>query len=455
MSESIGGYKHAGDVDVRAFKLITATGQVIDLESITVEFSVYQSLFEHYLQCDLILNDSLGLINTLNPIKDGVTQGGFSGGDILVVSYRSNDDSLPYKNHVFALYEMTDRKRLEENSEAYFLSGISVEAYSASSQKISRAYGGSGGNNISSMVKSITDEFVYSNSIKDLHRSLREAARFRVEKENDFDSTNGNHKFVLPNLAVDDAIDFLCKEADSDDHIPYYLFYENSKGFNFKNLGSLVSQEPKEKYSYIPSNFTDVYKDKKKQEYTEATNIRSFDVIKQSDFLENLESGMFQSRNIFIDILKKNKREVVYKYDDYFPKFKKLQNLKIAGGETRGDPVVRMFTSRHDHESDALFTGEIPSSKKFSENLAQAEGYFSHIFNTQLEVVIPGDSELDVGDVIELNIPPATNVLDQVNVGDKYLSGKYLITKIRNKFLDDSESMSTILECVKDTGVKQ
>lgn len=60
-----------------------------------------------------------------------------------------------------------------------------------------------------------------------------------------------------------------------------------------------------------------------------------------------------------------------------------------------------------------------------------------------------------LGDVIVLNIPPATNVLDQVNVGDKYLSGKYLVTKIRNKFLDDSESMSTILECVKDTGTKQ
>lgn len=455
MSESIGGYKHAGDVDVRTFKLITAAGQAIDLESITVEFSVYQSLFEHYLQCDLVINDSLGLINTLNPIKDGVTQGGFSGGDLLVVSYRSNDESLPYKNHLFSLYEMTDRKRIEENSEAYFFSGISVEAYGASSQKISRAYGGSGGNDISSMVKSITNEFIYNNSIKDLHRAVREAVKFRIEKQNVFDPTVGNHNFVLPNLAVDDAIDFLCKEADNDNHIPYFLFYENSKGFNFKDLGSLVSQEPKEKYSYVPSNFTGVYKDKKKEEYTEATNIRSFDVIKQGDFLENMESGMFQSRNIYIDFLKKNKREIVYKYDDYFSKFKKLQNLKIAGGETKGDPVVRMFTSRLGHDSDAIFSGESPNPKRSVEYVGQAEGYFSHIFNTQLEVVLPGDSELDVGDVIELNIPPATNVLDQVNVGDKYLSGKYLITKIRNKFLDDSEAMSTIIECVKDTGIKQ
>lgn len=455
MSESIGGYKHAGDVDVRTFKLITATGQVIDLKSVTIEFSVYQSLFEHYLQCDLVINDSLGLLNTINDIKDGVTQGGFSGGDMLVVSYRSNDDSLPYKNHVFALYEMANRKRIEENSEAYFLSGISVEAYVSAGQKISRSYGGVGGNDITSMIRSITDEFVYSANAKGVHSALKESVKFRVQKQNQFDATNGNHKFVIPNLTVDDTIDFLCKESDSDDHIPYYVFYEDSKGFNFKNLGTLVSQESKETFTYAPSNFSGVYKDKKKDDYTEATNIRSFEVISQSDFLGNLEAGLYQSRNIFIDPLRKNKREVVYKYDDYISKFKKLQKFKIAGDQIDGDPIVRMHTSRHDHENDSLFSEESPSTKKFSEHLAQGEAYYSHIFNTQLEVVIPGDSELDVGDVITLRIPPASNVLDQVNVDDKYLSGKYLITKIRNKFLDGSESMSTVLECVKDTAIRQ
>lgn len=455
MSESIGGYKHAGDIDVRTFKLITATGQVIDLESITVEFSVYQSLFEHYLQCDLVINDSLGLFNTINEIKDGVTQGGFSGSELLVVSYKSNDPNLKYKNHVFNLYEMTDRKRIEENSEVYFFSGISVEAYVAASQKISRSYGSTDGNDISSMVKSITDEYIHNSNAKAVGSSIKSVANFRLIKENDFDKTNGKHKFVIPNLSVDDTIDFLCKEADSDDHIPYFVFYENSKGFNFKNLGELVQNSSKETYTYAPSNFSGMFKDKKKEEYTEATHIRSFEVLKQSDFLENLESGLYQSRDVYIDPLKKNKREVVYKYDDYVPKFKKLQKFKLAGGETLGDPVVRLNTSRHNHDNDSMFSSEVASVKKFSEYVAQSEAYYSHIFNTQVEVVIPGDSELDVGDVITLNIPPSSNVLDQSNTSDKYLSGKYLITKLRNKFLDGSESMSTILECVKDTATRQ
>ena len=51
------GYKHAGDVDIRSFKLVSAGGQIIDIENITVDFSVYQSIFDHYLQCDLVIND--------------------------------------------------------------------------------------------------------------------------------------------------------------------------------------------------------------------------------------------------------------------------------------------------------------------------------------------------------------------------------------------------------------
>lgn len=455
MSEPIDGYKHAGDVDVRSFKLISASGQSIDIEPITIEFSVYQSIFEHYIQCDLVINDSIGLLNTLNPIKDGKTQGGFSGGEMLVVSYKSNDDSLPYKNHVFALYELTDRKRLEEKSEAYILSGISLEAYSSSSQKISRAYGGAGGNTIDKMIASITDEFVYTRNIKDLHRSLRETTKFRIEKENDYDSTVGVHKFVIPNLSVDDTIRFLCKEADSADHIPYFLFYENSKGFNFKNLSTLLSQEPKEKYSYLSSNHGNVYKDQKKDQYVESTNIISFDVLKQSDFIENLETGMFQSRTIHIDPLKKYKREVVYKYDDYFPKFKKLQNLKVASAEVNGDPIIRMMTSYTGHDQDPIFSSEAPTPKRYSETVAQSEAYFSHTFNTVLEVAIPGDSEIDVGDIIELVIPAASNVNDQADSDDKYLSGKYLITKIRNKMLDGSKTMTSIIECVKDTATRQ
>ncbi len=452
MSEGITGYRNPGDIDIRRFSLISATGQIIDLSSLTIDFSVFQNLFEHYLQCDLVINDSVGLINTLNGDKDNSVAGGFTGGEILVVSYKSNDDSLEYKNHFFALYELTDRKRIEERSEAYFLSGISIEAYPAMSNKICRAYGGGGGNLISKMVESIIGEFVYTESVKSLHYNYRDTIGLRQTKEVDVDETIGLQKYIIPNLTVDDTIDFLAKEADSPDHIPYYIFYENSKGFNFKNLGNLIKQDVKEEFVYLPSNLNEG-KGSANDENFDRTKIISFDVIKQSNILDNIQGGLYKSKTIHLDILRKNKREVTFDYNDYVEKFSKLQPHKIVG-DVDTFPVVRMMTSRTGHDNDSIFADEAPTPKKYGEVIGQSQSYESHIFNTIVEINIPGDSELDVGDIIRLNIPVASTSNDQDGDEDKYLSGKYLITKLRHKMLDGNDSFTTILECSKDTGTK-
>jgi len=450
--EGISGYRSPGDIDVRKFTLITASGQIIDLQSLVVDFSVYQDIFEHYIQCDLVLNDSVGLINTIRGDKDNGVIGGFSGGEILVASYKSNDDSLPWKNHFFSLYELTDRKRIEERSEAYFLSGVSVEAYPAISNKICRAYGGSGGNLISKMVESIVGEFVYNEDIKSLHYNYRSTVGFRQIKEVSIDQTIGLQKYIIPNLSVDDTIDFLSGEADSDDHIPLFTFYENSKGFNFKNVSNLVKQEVKETYTYLPSNVNEG-KGTSQDENFDRTKLISFDVIKQSNFLDNVESGLYRSKTIHIDIHRKTKREVIFDYNQYAPKFTKLQPYKIAG-ELSTEPVVRMLTSRSGHDTDPLFSSELPTPKRHGEVAAQSDSYQAHIFNTIVEAAIPGDSELDAGDVIYLSIPVAATSNDQSGEEDKYLSGKYLITKLRHKMLDGTDSFTTLLECAKDTGTR-
>ena len=454
--ENISGFRHPGDVDVRSFKLITAVGQIIDIQPITTEFNIYQSITEHYLQCDLVINDSLGLLNTINIDKNSDVQGGFSGGDVLAVSYKTNDGSLKYNSHFFSLYELSDRTRVEDKSEAYILSGISLEAYPAALNKISRAYGGESGSEVSGMVSSVLGEFMDSRNIKDTHETLRTLSGVRVVKENDIEDTVGKQKFILPNLSVDDSIDFFTKEAVSVDNTPYFFFYENSNGFNFKSIGSLTSQEVKQKYQFEVSNATGAYKnDGKQPEDNEAFNIVSFDVVKQGNFLDNLESGMFRTKTIHLDVLKKNKREAIYSYEKQFPRFKGLQKFRIPGGDVQESSVVRMSLSRKGHDSDALFTDESPAPKKYTETLSQGEGFMNHIFNSQIDVAIPGDSELNVGDIVYLKIPPATNLKEQDGNEDKYLSGKYLVINLRHTLLDGTDQMSTFLECVKDTGVKQ
>ncbi len=453
MTEHIKGYRNPGDIEIQTFKFVSVRGQIIDIGPLVVEFNIFQNLFEHYIQCEVVINDSLGIIQTLgNGGSDEL--GGFTGGELLFVSYRTKDESLPFKTHFFALYEMSERLRVEEKSETYVISGVSIESYLASSKKISKAYGKGGGNTIDKMMQSIVDEYLYNKTAKDIYEGYRSILNYKYEKKNTFDKTNGLHKFIIPNISVDSAIKFLCEQADNDIHIPSFLFYENSDGYNFRDLNELVKQEQKEKFTYFPSNFKEG-RESASDEFTDTTKITSYSVLKQTNILTNAKFGLYKSKMINIDLLKKNKKESVFDYSKMHTKFNKLQTFKVPGN-VEGDPAIYMLTSRIDHnESGSLFRKENHLPKKINQFLLQKKAYERHIFNSVLEVSIPGDSELQVGDIVFLSIMPATNTKDQEGLEDKYLSGKYIITKLRQKMKGKTgDGFMTIFECAKDVRIQ-
>lgn len=446
------GYRKAGDIDVRTFSLISGAGQIIDIEGLVADFSIFQDIESHYMKCEMTITDSVGLINTLAGNPDTGELGGFNGNEFLLVSFKSNSDDLEYKNHLFSLYQLTDRQRIEERNEAYVISGISTEAYSTASRKINRAFGRQGGNQISNMVTAVYNEFFNSNQLQGLYRNISQLAGAQVSKGFQCDETVGLHKYIVPSLTVDDTIDFFADESDSADHVPLYNFFENSDGFNYKNISTLVTQEPKEMFTYAPSNNTSEVGSSNAND--DRTKIRSFLVAKQTDFLGNLDGGLYNSRSIHLDVLKKNKRVVDYSYDKAFNRFKTFHGLKIPG-QSDSPSIIRLKTSDFGRDTDTIFQPEAPLPKTITETAAVSDGYSKHIFNTVVEVVVAGDSELDVGDVVLLKIPAAAISKDQDGDADKYLSGNYLITKLRHKMLGvNGDNYTTTLECVKDTGFK-
>tara|TARA_B110000259_G_scaffold166991_1_gene194999 strand:+ start:488 stop:1858 length:1371 start_codon:yes stop_codon:yes gene_type:complete len=450
--DSAVGYNKPGDVDVRSFTLVSSSGQVIEIEDLVLDFSIFQNLFEHYMTCEIVINDSVGLINTLKGDPDSNVQGGFGGLELLCISYRSNSDDLEWKNHIFSLYELSDRSKIAERSEAYILTGISIEAVTNASQKVHKSFGSGGGNKISNMISSVMKEHFYNPVINGLYYDLRTVCGFQVSKPPTIDETTGAHRYIIPNLSVDDTIDFFADESDSDDHIPYYVFYENSHGFNYRNIGSLVQQEVKETFTYAIMNSDTAVGDAEKN--YDRNKIMSFNVIKQANFLDNIEQGLYKTQSTHIDLLKKTKRVTNFDYEKHFDKFKTLQSLKIAGLIEKPS-ISRLFTSDHGRDRDMKFALESPLPKTLTETAGHTAAYSTHIFNTMMEVTVPGDSEIDVGDVIYLTIPPSAITEDQEDGEDKYLSGKYIVTKVRQKMLgNNGDTSTTIMECGKDTGIK-
>ena len=456
VDETVKGYRFAGDIEVKNILLIGANGEFRDIGKIVLEVNVFQSLDEHYLQGEIVINDAVSLLTTLSGDRRAEIQGGFNGGEIIILTYKMRDSSLPFKTHFFGVHEVAERQRVDEKDEVYILNCISAEAYRASTKTISRAYGGSKGNLISNMVKSVVDEFIYDKLIKDLHRQYRSILNIRTEKEVNISPTNGKQRFVIPNMTPDDTLDFFAREADSDNHVPYYYFYEDSNGFNFKDLNVLTQQDVKEKYTYMAQNVDGQEGDSEDDEtiIRDFQKIISFNVVSQTDIIGNTLRGLFRSKMINLDILRKNKSEYNFDYSKEYESFNKLQKWKIPG-EVDGNPVLHMMQSRQGHDGDTLFQAENPLPKRINQHLPRRLSYYAHIYNTIMEVTVPGNSELNVGDVIELSIPNATTINKLDGKKDKYLSGKYLITSLRHKFGGTTGTeFTTFIECVKDTGIE-
>lgn len=443
------GYRFPGDVDVGNVTIVSDGGEVFNVKNMALEINIYQSLFSHYLQCDVAIEDAVNINNSIKGNVENKVPSGFNGGEVLVITYRERTDAsmdakIPWKRHMFGIYEISDRQRLNENTESYIISGISMEAYQTIPQKISRVFGRGGGNTISKMMKGIWGEYLYTNTMKDQYKLAKVTKSFMI------DETSGLQKFVIPNLSVDDTIDFLASEADSDDHHPLYMFYEDSNGFCFKNIPNLIRDATKmDTYTYFMSNIAESNtKDGVKND--DQYKIIGYNTIKDTNILDNVKGGLYKAKTIGLDILKKSSHENIFNYEKEKDNFITLQGGRF-NASVDGDPVLTLTNIRTGHDNDPFFSKEKPLPKKNTGIFNKKRSYQKQIFNNVMEVSIHGDSTKNVGELVYLIFYIHNNVESDKGQIDKNLSGRYLITKVRQKINDNV--FTTILQCSKDTGL--
>jgi len=444
---AVEGYRQAGDIELNTIALVGRSGQIFDLSELMLEMNIYQNLYEKEMTCELVISDATGLIDFLKPNSEDI--GGFSGMEAVFLSYRTPDEGVQKNRHLFIMNSLESRQSVDERIETYVLTGTSLETVLIADKKISRSYGGTKGNTISNMIKSIHREFYETPEITQTYANLNEA-NFRVFKDLELDNTVGLQKYVIPNLSVEDTIDFLTNEAKGDDIASLYTFYEDSNGYHFKNISNLVEGDVKETYKWEPSNYTEGG-DNAAADNTDAFKIIAYEVVKEVDFLDNKEGGLYASKTILIDNLRKKMVERDFDYKKQHDKFKKLQRFRIPGAAS-STAVVDMFTTRFQHDQLSIFRDENVRPKTLERTIQYRRSYASHLNNKVIEVTIHGNSTLNVGDTIFLSFPVMSTGEEQMRE-DKYMTGKHLITTLRHKI--DKETHVTVIECIKDTGFKR
>lgn len=426
-------YAYAGDIELVELSLISSSGQVIDISHIALEVNIYQSLFKHFLRCDVAIGEALNLGNILKGNPKENIPGGWTGGETLMVAYRektdpSKDSKVPIKRHMFLIYKASDRIKNNDFTEQYMLQCVSLEAFISLPQKIRKSYGGKRGNTISNMIKSICEKYLYSKPISDMY------SRVNIRKENEIDETTGLRKFVIPTLTVDETIDFLANEADSDSHYPYYLFYEDSTGFKFRDIPKImrnIKQYETElpTYFYFMSNYFEATNEEDVK-YDDQYKIIEFEIIQTNNILEDVMFGLYKAKNIKLDIINKTAKTTVFDYQKEKENFETLQSGNFSGDVGNDDVMISLSTK--DNLKD------------------RRNSYKKQLFNSIMKLSIPGNSSLNVGGVINLNFYINNSIIEDQGL-DKQISGRYIITELRQKI--NQNVFTTILTVAKDVSL--
>ena len=191
-----------------------------------------------------------------------------------------------------------------------------------------------------------TSQEVYHNATTRVSRSysdtcssivskiLRDEQYLRSKKKLTVEETIGLKRFVIPNMKPFKAIEMLCKQSNSKNYksSPTYFFYETTKGFHFRSIDGLCSEDAAFAYQEtVPDRLPD---GTSKDPISSMQNIESYQILSPRDTIKNTATGAFCSELIRHDLFNKVVDTTNYDYNAQFNNDTHLDRFLMASAST-------------------------------------------------------------------------------------------------------------------------
>ena len=465
----------------------------IDLTPVYDTISIYEDLSSSYLLCDISIIESFGLRELIPIIGEefieliastrGVTAGeGSDTGNLL--------DGIISK--VFRVTSISPMVSTNDRVKNYVLHCTSVEAIINEKTRISRGYPNFSYDQI---IEDIYDKDIMEPLRTDYAAFVPETQYKKIIIEPTEGIHNLGLPFKKPFQHIDDlaekALSLYEPEADqvpAGQVVPpaeqaggaLYMFYETLSFFRFESLETIFKREPKRHIFATPGPALDA-------EDNEAgfNSVLDFEVDGLFDIVDNLREGMYASKLITHDMTRMRytitgysyvkRKDIVAQEDpatgatvevDGVPSepessVQKLEDLTLSLSEsgTAGKLVtdkndllndkdngerskIKFMSTKFNHSyffnanRKAAGGGAEPNIKEnqLERRTQIRDSQLQQLNNIKITLKMYGDSSLRVGEVINFYVPSQSIQEGQENVPDVFLSGKYLITKIKHEF---------------------
>lgn len=250
-----------------------------------------------------------------------------------------------------------------------------------------------------------------------------------------------------------------------------YLFFENKDGFNFKSVDFYYSDGSD---SFGGDSIVETYESKPAINPTAAENrfiIEDYAFMGEVDLFDQMRRGVFSTYMVFYNFSTGSYDEYTYNLAD---SFNNMSHLGSQGGlgkiqKDLSTRPTRIVSAILDHE--IWYSGEDSGSNEEKDGgsgnnsfpdyqkyyMAQALSRYYIMDNQKLEITVPGNLELKVGDKIKVLLPNmVAGELRKEQKYDEENSGTYLISKLGHNFEPLNNKVKTKLELIRDTsGMKE
>lgn len=412
----------------------------VDISGLFQELNIYDSILLPCMHGNIVILDAVGLTEKLS----------LDGSENLIVNIQKNEfgdakDDLTFRK-VFRIYKQTNRKNVNQTSEAYILHFISEEFILSEQLRVTQAYK----DPYSKIAISILEDY------------LNVDIRREVQNGGLFGESIGLKSVVIPNLHPIDAIDWCAKRSLDENESPTFLFFENNKGYNFVNLSKLLSNSPIAKLNFVPKNIS--LGDK--AEETSFLGVKDFKVLSQFDFLKNVQNGVYAGKFIGFDPITRTIAQREITFDDHYYTMNhanRVPNLTVVENKI-GKNNTQMFDAKQSvyvfgyyrKENDYINEND-PESLNFVDDpykyVFQRKAIIQNFMNQRVQLLIPGNFAITSGVNVELLVPKRGERLKDDDNYDSTLYGKHLVIAAHHCIKPTLHEV--VIECASDSSNRE
>jgi hypothetical protein len=431
MSEAVRGYKP------REFIIQSLDGEKsIDITNSILSIDYFEDILKPDISMIVQVSNVYSIVSGL-PIR---------GGERVYVDLEtvSGDFTLNTQRDVLYVYKVSgiDGTRMAEN---FTLHLTTREYLTNETSRCSRRYSGK----ISESVKEILSTVLKTD--KYLDRNIEETSNaysFIGSMKKPFNVLTWLGPKALSGSAGSSDSDPNGSRTEQATGTSGFFFFENIEGYNFRSIDGMVSQL---KQSEGSADNKKIFKYSYGGKVIKANDVRNnYDIInfnfeKNIDLRKSLRVGMYSNVTFFYN--QETHDVTVYKYTlkDQI-KDKKLSKDPLAVSDELGDSISRILVRGSDHGIMETNGGTSTSGRSPADQ-AKSLARYNLLFTQALNILIPCNVKLKVGDIIYCEFPEMS--AGKSKEIDPQTSGYYLIRELRHHF--SANQNTTSLRLMRDS----